>query len=67
MAANALMQLLLLYALTGTNSGGKFTVGVSNEESNRNTALSFEPSCVRREGLSVDQMPRYEGFEIRDA
>ena len=34
---------------------GEFTVGVSNEESNRGLALSFEPSCVRREGLSVDE------------
>jgi hypothetical protein len=32
---------------------GEFTVGVSNEESNRNVALSFELSCARREGLKV--------------
>jgi len=34
-------------------AAGGFTVGVTNEESNRNVALSFEPSCVRREGPGV--------------
>ena len=32
---------------------GEFTVGISNEESNR-IALSFEPACVRREGPDCD-------------
>jgi len=33
---------------------GNFTVGVSNEESILDVALSFEPSCVRLEGLVVN-------------
>jgi len=35
---------------------GEFTVGVSNEESSRDVALSFEPSCVRREGPDIAEI-----------
>jgi hypothetical protein len=52
MAVSAFMQLGCCRHCRNKQRG-EFTVGVSNEESNRNAALSFEPSCVRREGLNV--------------
>jgi len=73
MAVNAFIQLGWCTHCRNKQRG-EFTVGVSNEESNRNVALSFEPSCVRREGLNVNrawgeerrgpQVPVHRGLEV---